>query len=335
MLRPRQRAHGPPKRSPKPVAQNRRTLCRCSTTAAPASRAADSAFGPEQRQHVVGVRHGGAEVAHGRAPRSASPSPPRTRATAARRGRCRTSGAPAAGAPRPRAPWPASAARGSAPRRPPRGSGCAEEDAGDLAGRAGRRARQPARANLSEPMTAPAVSVVVPTRDRAGYLDVALGSLRAQEDAARARAARGGRRLERRDPGGGRPPRRARCGGAEAGRAQRRAQHRPGRDHGAARGLRGRRRAGAARLARGPGAGRRPPPRRRRLRRSDHRAAWRAPRRAPAGARSPRSPRSTSATRTPRPDGVGGELRRSGGRRCSGSAGSTRRSADTATRRTG
>ena len=31
-------------------------------------------------------------------------------------------------------------------------------------------------------MTAPAVSVVVPTRDRAGYLDVALGSLRAQED---------------------------------------------------------------------------------------------------------------------------------------------------------
>lgn len=39
------------------------------------------------------------------------------------------------------------------------------------------------RANLSEAMTAPAVSVVVPTRDRAGYLDVALGSLRAQEGA--------------------------------------------------------------------------------------------------------------------------------------------------------
>ena len=94
--------------------------------------------------------------------------------------------------------------------------------------------------------------------------------------------------------------------GAEAGRAQRRAQHRPGRDHGAAGGVRGRRRAGAAGLARGPG--RRAPPATPTPTRSEAPSprCWRAPRRARAGGRSRRSPPSTSATRTPRPEMVWG-----------------------------
>ena len=71
----------------------------------------------------------------------------------------------------------------------------------------------------------PAVTVVVPTRGRAAYLEVTLESLRAQRSRRPARAARGGRRVDRRLPRGGGAPRRALREPRRAAQPQRRARN--------------------------------------------------------------------------------------------------------------
>ena len=149
------------------------------------------------------------------------------------------------------------------------------------------------RATLSTPMDPPVVSVVVPTRGRAAYLEVTLDSLLAQragieheilvvDDGGRRR-----RSARRRSATSSHPQRRG---------AQRRPQHAASGKPGAADRVRRRRRAGAAGLAEALGGGRRAPPARPRPSAGRSGRASRAARRAAAGARIRRSPRSTWAT---------------------------------------
>ena len=172
MLRPRQRVHGPPSRSPKPVAQNSRTLCRCSTTFAPASRAASRPAGPDQRQHVVGVHHVGAKVPHRRGHLAGLVAAAQHRGGRARPARVRR----AALQQRVRHARVLEG-RGLQVDRALLAADRAvavvhEQDPGMLC--VGHRSCQP---------SAVPVSVVVPTRNRARYLEVALASLRAQRGA--------------------------------------------------------------------------------------------------------------------------------------------------------
>ena len=186
------------------------------------------------------------------------------------------------------------------------------------------------------PMDPPAVTVVVPTRGRAAYLEVTLRSLLAQRtgtahellvvddgsaDDTRAVAARLGVRCVSHGE-----PRSLNAARNTGLRESRRAAGR----------LRGRRRAGAARAGstRWP-RGRAPT---RRPRRSAGRSgrASRAAGRAAAGARSRRSPRSTWARRTARRTWSGARTSPCAARRSSASAPSTSAScARTATRRSG
>ena len=82
MLRPWQRKQGPPSREATPIAQNRRRLCRCRTTAAPASRAAASPRGPTSGSMLCTCTTCAPRLRTAAAS-SCSPLPPRSSARAA------------------------------------------------------------------------------------------------------------------------------------------------------------------------------------------------------------------------------------------------------------
>ncbi len=170
-----------------------------------------------------------------------------------------------------------------------------------------------------QPMDSPAVTVVVPTRGRAAYLEVTLESLRRQrtrtphellvvDDGATDATPRGRRAVRRAAD----PPRRA-------PQPERRSQHRPARGGRAAGRVRGRRRARSAGLAGRARGGSRAASRRRGVRRADPR-----PLRGPRTARlRPRGPADHDArpglARTWRRRWCGARTSRSGARRWSGS----------------
>ncbi len=144
-------------------------------------------------------------------------------------------------------------------------------------------------------MDAPAVTVVVPTRGREAYLEVALDSLCRQRTRADYELLVVDDGATDATPEVAGAPRRARRAPRRAAQPQRGPQHRPARVARAADRVRGRRRArarraGSRRCSRAPSA----IPRRRR---SEARSvpASKGPRRAAAAARIRRSPRSTSA----------------------------------------